>query len=137
MGVPRETLEEAAQFFVQQSVAADLGVEVSQLLGGRQLAVDQEVGGLQEGGVLGQLLNGVAAVAQDTCVAVDVGDRRAAGGGVDEARVESDATGLLQQLGYVVRVAPLCGVDQRACEFLITGAQGRVCYVDTHKGWTS
>ena len=37
--------------------------------------------------MLGQLLDRVAAVLQDADVAVDVGDRAAAGGGVDEARV--------------------------------------------------
>ncbi len=38
------------------------GVE---LLGGGQLAVDQEVGDLEVGGLLGQLLDRVAAVAED------------------------------------------------------------------------
>ncbi len=66
-------------------------VELGQLGRRRQLAVDQQVADLEEAStVLGQLLDRVAAVAQDAGVAVDVGDRRGAGRGVDEAGVEGD-----------------------------------------------
>src|SRR3546814_19750474 len=55
--------------------------------GGGQLAEDQQVGHLQIGGVLGQLLDGVAPVAQDAGVAVDLGDGAAGGGGGRERLV--------------------------------------------------
>ena len=57
---------------------ADLVAELVELLLGRQLAVDQEVRGLEERRVLavGELLDVVAAVAEDAFVAVDEGDRR-------------------------------------------------------------
>ena len=61
-------------------------LEVGELVGGRQLAVDEQVAHLEEGRVLGQLVDRVAAVAQDAGVAVDVGDLRRAGRGVGEAR---------------------------------------------------
>ena len=57
------------------------------LLGGRQLAVDEQVGDLEVGGLLGQLLDRVAAVAQDAGVAVDLGDRAARGRGLGVAGV--------------------------------------------------
>src|SRR5664279_1251880 len=106
--VSGEAPEEAAQVLMQQCVAADPSIEVGQLVGARKLAVDKEVGGLQERGVLGELLDRVAAVAKDSGVTVDVGNRRTAGSGIDEAGVEGDSTGLLQQFGYVESVASLC-----------------------------
>ena len=51
--------------------------------------------------MLGQLVDRVAAVAQDAGIAVDVGDLRAARGGVGEARVIGDQAGLGQQLAHV------------------------------------
>ena len=50
-------------------------------------AVDQQVGDLEVGRVLAQLLDRVAAVLEDARVAVDVGDRAAARGRVHERRV--------------------------------------------------
>ena len=38
---------------------------------GRQLAVDQQVGDLEVGGLLGELLDRIAAVLEDALVAVD------------------------------------------------------------------
>ena len=49
--------------------------------------MDQQVGDLEEVGLLGQLLDGVAAVLEDALLAVDEGDRALARGGVDEAGV--------------------------------------------------
>ena len=51
-----------------------------------ELAVQEEVGHLQVGRVLGQLLDRVAPVAQDARFAVEVGDGALAGGGRHEAR---------------------------------------------------
>ena len=50
----------------------------TQLAGVGQVALDQQPGHLQEAGPLGQLLDWVAAVAQDPLLAVDVGDGAAA-----------------------------------------------------------
>jgi hypothetical protein len=60
-----EAAEELAEVLVQHRVLADLGLEAGQLVVGRQLAVDEQPGDLEEAGLLGELLDGVAAVAQD------------------------------------------------------------------------
>src|SRR5690606_26285561 len=49
--------------------------------------------------VLRELLDGVAAVAQDAIVAVDVGDRAFARGGVHEAGVNGDEAGVAHERG--------------------------------------
>ena len=82
---------------MQQGVPLDLVGELVQLLGGRQFTVDQQVADLDEGRLLGELLDRVAAVAQDAGVAVDVGDRRLGRRGVDEAAVERRVTRLGEQ----------------------------------------
>ena len=53
----------------------------------RQLAVDQQVGDLEVGRLLRELLDRIAAVLEDALVAVDVGDRRPARRRVRERRV--------------------------------------------------
>ncbi len=95
--VAGEAGEERLEVLVQHRVAADPVLELGQLVLRRQLAVDQQVGHLDEGGLLGQLLDGVPAVAQDAGVTVDVGDRALARGGVDEAGVVGDGAGVLEQ----------------------------------------
>ena len=57
--------------------------------------MDQQVGDLEEVGLLRQLLDRVAAVLEDALVAVDEGDRAAARGGVDEAGVVDREPGLV------------------------------------------
>ena len=99
--VAGEPVEEPAQVLMQQGVHVDQPDEVGQLLGGRQLAVDQQVGDLQERGVLGELLDRVPAVAQDPSIAVDVGDRGRARGRVDEPRIVGHVPALREQLADV------------------------------------
>ncbi len=82
-------------------MAGELVLEPRQLRGRRQLAVDQQVADLGEGGLLGELLDRVAAVAQDALLAVDEGDRARAGAGVAVAGVEGDGTRSAAQRGDV------------------------------------
>ena len=89
---------------------------------GRQLAVDQQVGDLEEGGLLGQLLDGVAAVLQDALVAVDVGDGAAAGGGVDEAGVVDRQAGLRPRRTDLAQVGGLDGAVGDRDVVLLAGA---------------
>jgi len=93
VGVVVEALEEAlAHVLVDERVMCDLASPGVELLGGGQLAVEQQVGHLQIGRVLGQLLDRVAAVQQDAGLSVDIADRALAGGGHCEAGiVEPDA----------------------------------------------
>ena len=59
------------EVLVQQGVPTDLVGEILKLLGSRQLTVDQQVADLDERRPLGELIDGDAAVPQDTGVPVD------------------------------------------------------------------
>ena len=87
VGVVAEALHELPDVLVHERVDRDLVDPLRERVERRQLAVDQQVGDLQVAGVLAQLLDRVAAVLEDAGVAVDVGDRAAARGGVHERRV--------------------------------------------------
>ena len=95
--VAGKAVEEPLEVLVQQGVPLDLGGELVQLFGRRQLAVDQQIADLDEGRLLRQLLDRVAAVAQDARVTVDVGDGALRRRGVDEPAVVGGVTGLGQQ----------------------------------------
>jgi hypothetical protein len=99
--VAREPVEEALEVLVQQRVPLELVGELAQLGLGRQLAVQQQVADLGEAGVLGQLVDRVAPVAEDAGVTVDVGDLGRTARGVDEPRVVGDQATLGQQPGDV------------------------------------
>ena len=70
----RKPVEEAVHLLVHHGVARDAVVEIGLLRRGRQLAVEQQVAGLEEVAVLGELLDRIAAIEQDALVAVDIGD---------------------------------------------------------------
>jgi hypothetical protein len=55
----RQRGEEALEILVQQRVAADLLVELAELVGRRQLSIDQQPGDLEEARVRGELLDEV------------------------------------------------------------------------------
>ena len=76
MRVAAEALEEPRHLLVHHGVARDAIVEIGLLRGGRQLAVEQQVAGLEEVAVLGELLDRIAAIEQHALVAVDIGDLR-------------------------------------------------------------
>jgi hypothetical protein len=84
----RQRREEPLEVFVQQRVMADAIIERREFVGGGKLAVDQQPRDLEVGAVLGQLLDRVPPVPQDSLVAVDEGDRRLRRGRVDESVVE-------------------------------------------------
>ena len=111
MRVAREAVEEPLQVLVQQRVPLDLGGELLQLFLGRQFAVDQQITDLDEIRLLRELLDRVAAIAQDAGVAVDVGDGALGGGGVDESAVEGGVAGLGQQRTQRDTVGALSRVD--------------------------
>ena len=90
MCVVVEAVDERLHVLVDERVVGDLVHPVLGLLLRRQLAVDQQVRDLEQARVLRQLLDGVAPVAEDPVGTVDVGDVRAAGGGVLVARVVAE-----------------------------------------------
>ena len=75
MGVVVEPLEKPLpDVFVDERVVGDLVLPRLVLPGVGQLPVDQEVGDLEVGRLLGQLLDGVAAVVEDPRLAIEIGD---------------------------------------------------------------
>ena len=95
--VRRQRGEEALEVFVQQRVAANLLVELAELVGGRQFAVDQEPGSLEIRRVRREVFDRVAAVAKDAGVTINVGDRAARRGRVHKALIERREAGLLHE----------------------------------------
>jgi hypothetical protein len=55
MGVLREAVEEALELLVQQGMAGDRVLPGRELLGRRELPVDEQVSGLEEGRALREL----------------------------------------------------------------------------------
>ena len=82
---------------VDKSVRQDLVLEHSQLLRGGQRAVDEQIGRLEVGRVLRELLDRVPTVAQDAGVAIDVRDLA-----LDDGRVEEALVGHAESLGRLV-----------------------------------
>jgi hypothetical protein len=108
--VVAEPLHELLDVLVDEGVDGDEVIPLVQLLLRGQLAVDEQVGDLEVAGLLGQLLDRVAAVLQDALVAIDVGNggatrRRRHIGGVVGHQPEVVVVGLdLPQLGGPDRV---------------------------------
>ena len=73
--------------------------------------------------MLGQLLDRVAAVAQDPLLAVEEGDGARAGAGVAVPGVEGDQPGIAAEPGDVDRVVALGAVNDRQLELLGTDAE--------------
>ena len=103
----RKMIEEMAHILVQQRIDVEQRRELQPLLLGRQFAVDQQIGDLDEGGLLDQLLNRNAAITQNSPLPVHKGDLAVAGGGIHEARVEGHITGFTAEPGDVDRLFPL------------------------------
>src|SRR5918992_557182 len=57
--------------------------------------------------MFGKFFDRITAVAENSRLAIDIGDRGGAGGGVDEALVEGDVSGLLEQVVYAQTVRSL------------------------------
>ena len=122
VGVVAEALHERLHVLVDERVVGDL-VHPRVVLGlGRQRAVVEEVGHLEEVRLLGQLLDGVAAVLEDPLLAVDVGDGAAARGGVDEAGVVDGQPGLVVVGPDLPEVGGLDGAVEDRDVVLLSGA---------------
>ena len=122
---------------MKEAVAADAALEALEGPGVGQLAVDEQVGDLKEGGGLGELGDRVAAIAQDAGPAVDVGDVRGARGGVGVAGVEGHHPGGAEQPADAQAIGPLGGVyagqlqvrspdGERTRDVQVVGIDGRV-----------
>ncbi len=125
VGVAAEALEEAVELGVQHGVARDALLELFELGGVRQFAVQQQVADFQEVGLGGQLVDGIAAVQQDAFIAVDIGQARFAGRRGGEAGIEGEGAGAAVQLADVDDVrAGRAGEDGKLNGLVLVG-QGR------------
>ena len=106
MRVATKTLEEARHLLVHHRVALDAVFEVRGVLRRRQLAVQQEVTGLEKGPVLGDLLDRVAAIEQHAGIAVDVGDGGFTARGGGKAGIVGEHAGLRVELRDVRHGGP-------------------------------
>ncbi|MDT4863357.1 hypothetical protein FQZ97_980580 [compost metagenome] len=113
MRVAAEAAQEELHLLVDHGVVDHELVEVAALFFVGQLAVEQQVAGVEVVAVGGELLDGVAAVQQLTLVAIDVGDGRLAGGGGQKAGVVGEHARLRVQLADVDHVrADAAGVHR-------------------------
>jgi len=71
MGIVIKALQEILGLFVEHGVKGDLGNPILQLWLGGEFAKQKEIGNLEVSAILRELLDGVAAIAQDALIAVD------------------------------------------------------------------
>ena len=109
MRVAPEPGVEPRHLLMHHRVLGDAVLEVRKLSRRREFAVEQQVAGLKEGAVLGELVDRIAAIEQDALVAVDEGDLRLAARRGCEARVVGEAPGVLVEgIDVDLRRAPTC-----------------------------
>jgi hypothetical protein len=87
MGIVVEAVDELLDVLVDERVVSDL---LDPLLGlglVGQLAIDQQMGDVEETAVLGEFFDRIPAVAQDASLTIDECDRRPATGRVQERRI--------------------------------------------------
>src|ERR1700745_2818328 len=101
MGIAAEPAEEGSKLLVHHRVMGNVVDELLLLLGGRQLAVEQEVGDLQEVALVGEFLDRVTAVEKHSFVAVDIGDTGATCGSRHESGIVSEVPGLRVELADI------------------------------------
>ena len=79
---------------MQHRVMGDLIVELGFLAWGRQFAIEQQIADLKKITVFGKLLDGVAAMEQDTVVTVDIGNGGFAAAGRHKSRIIGEIAGV-------------------------------------------
>ena len=110
MRVVMKAVVHAQQRLVDHRVPLDVHAEFGQLLGVRQLTVQQEIGYFDERAMGGQLLDGITAVHQYAGIAVDVGDLALGARRRHEARIEGEDPVILVEGGDVDHIR-----TDRAC----------------------
>ncbi|MNS90676.1 hypothetical protein D3C72_1247370 [compost metagenome] len=134
MRVAAEATEEELHLFVHHRVLGDGVDELGFLRRVRQFAVQQQVARFHEVGVDGQLFDRVTTVQQLALVAVDVGDRRVAGGRRHKAWVVGELAATGVQFADVDDVrANRAFVDWKFKRWAAIGErQGSFCVRDIH-----
>ena len=101
MSVTTEAVEETVHLVMDHRVAGDAILELGLLRGGRQLAIQEQVAGLEEIAVLSKLIDWVAPVEEHALVAVNIGDLGFRTRGRGKARVVGEHTRLGVELADV------------------------------------
>ena len=101
VGVTPETPIEGRQLFMDHGVAGDVAGEFGILFRIGQIAVQQQMRDFQKARLFGQLLDGIAAIEQDTFIAIDIGDLGFARRGAGKARIEGEAAGVGVKLANI------------------------------------
>ena len=104
--VASEALEETVELIVHHGVVSDREGELLQLVRGRQITVQKQVADLQKTGMLGQLLDRIAAIEQHAFVAIDIGDLALAARRRGEAWIVGENVGFAIQLADVHHFGP-------------------------------
>ena len=114
-----ETIDETlAHVFVNERVLGDVGLPAIELYGVGEFAVEQQVRHFEIGAVLGELLDGVTAMAQDARIAVEIGDRTLACSGLHVGRVVD--------IQRRIKVADGRGWEHAVCDWNRDGLAGAV-----------
>lgn len=74
MGTRRESFEEFLHVLVDHAVVSQLSPELLQLFGRWQFTIQKQPGRFDKIRFLGQLLDGVTPVSQNTSIAINIGD---------------------------------------------------------------
>ena len=126
VGAERERIEEALHVLVHEGVHLDAAFKPIEPLLIGQVAVDQEVGHLHKGRLLGQILNAVSTVAQDALLAIEEGDAAQRRPRVLESAVERDEPRLSAELGDVQRHLAFRSPNNGQFNFLVFEGQAGV-----------
>ena len=108
MGGLGKTVEEMAHTLVQHAVVGQLLAELAELLAIGKLAKDQKICSLDKCRFLGEFLDGITAIAQNTVFAVEIRDATRRGARVAKPRVEGDVARFTAQLANIDRPLVLC-----------------------------
>src|ERR1700677_2722195 len=81
MRVVAETLHELLRGFVEQGVVRDVMYPTFQFACGGQFAKQNQVTNLEIGAALSANIDRIPAIAKDSAIAIDIGDRASAGSG--------------------------------------------------------
>ena len=119
MRISAEGLEEAVELLVQHRVIGDRAFELGKLGRRGQFTVKQKVADLEEARVLRQLVDRIAAIKENTGVAVDIGDLAFAAGGRGEPGVVGEHIGFCVELSNVHNVGPGRALQNRQLDGLI------------------
>ena len=121
----RHFAEEVQQVLVQEGVFRQKRAEMPELFLRRELAVNQEPRGLGEGGLFGQVFDGVASVTENALLAIHIGNSATRAARVQVAVVERDKAGVLAQLADVETVFVFGAFNHGELEALSVVIQGR------------